>query len=108
MSKRKTYRPGEVKAGHTLFIVVAHFDRQQRRQYGVIEHLVASKRVAEYLEAEYLVDSEFELPPEYVVQHPYRMHPLMANYAADMTDLWKTRKAARAEAERRQAMEDAA
>ena len=93
MSKRKTYRPGEVKAGHTLFIVGAHFDRQQRRQYGVMEYLVASKR---------------EPQPEPGTVHPYRMHPGMAEHALTVTDLWKTRKAARAEAERRQALEDAA
>ena len=92
MSKRKTYRPGEVKAGHTLFIVGAHFDRQHRRQYGVMEYLVASKR---------------EPQPEYGEPHPYRMHPLMAKHAAGVTDLWKTRKAAWAEANRRQALEDA-
>lgn len=93
MSKRKTYRPGEVKAGHTLFIVGAHFDRQHRRQYGVMEYLVASKR---------------EPQPEPGIVHPYRMHPDIAQYAGTCTDLWMTRRAAQAEADRRQALEDAA
>lgn len=94
MSRRKTYRPAEIKAGHTLFIVV------RIRPLGVV--------TAKYGVDEYLVASKREPQPEYGVPHPYRMHPLMAKHAADVTDLWKTRKAAWAEANRRQALEDAA
>ena len=53
----------------------------------------------------YLVGSKREPQPEPGTVHPYRMHPLIAGYAATQTDLWRTHRAAQAEADRRQAIE---
>lgn len=89
MSKRKTYRPEEIRAGNTLFIVT-RVPGQMVNHYGVAEYLVAGKR---------------EPQPEPGTAHPYRMHPLIAGYAASQTDLWKTRRAAQAEADRRMSIE---
>lgn len=89
MSKRKTYRPEEIRAGNTLFIVT-RVPGQMVNHYGVAEYLVASWR---------------EPQPEPGTAHPYRMHPLIAWYAASHTDLWKTRRAAQAEADRRMSIE---
>lgn len=91
MSKRKLYRPDEIRAGKTIHIVTwapgalgGHF--------GVASYLVAGKS---------------EPQPEPNAVHPYRMHPDIALYASTQTDLWKTHRAAKAEAGRRQAIETA-
>ena len=89
MSKRKTYRPEEIRAGNTLFIVT-RAPGQMVNHYDVAEFLVASKR---------------EPQPEPGTVHPYRMHPLIAGYASTQTDLWRTRRAAQAEANRRLGVE---
>ncbi|MEH6501581.1 hypothetical protein [Halopseudomonas aestusnigri] len=89
MSKRRTYRPEEIRAGTTLFIVT-RVPGQMVNHYGVAEYLVASKR---------------EPQPEPGTAHPYRMHPLIAGYAASQTDLWRTRRAAQVEADRRLGIE---
>ncbi|HEJ3062512.1 TPA: hypothetical protein SL272_000844 [Pseudomonas aeruginosa] len=90
MPKRKTYLPHELRAGRTIFIVTSRRDGLGRIHYGIAMHLIAGKR---------------ELQPESMGRHPYRMHPAMARWAESRTDLWKTRRAAQREADRRQAHE---
>lgn len=89
MSKRKLYRPDEIRAGKTIHIVV-------RTSGAIINH---------YGVASYLVAGKSEPQPDPSMVHPYRMHPDIAQYALQQTDLWKTRKAAQAESDRRQAIE---
>lgn len=89
MSKRKTYRPAELKAGKTVFIVT-RVPGHLANHYGVAEYLIAGKR---------------EPQPDPTMCHPYRMHPEIARYAETMTDLWKSRRAAQSEADRRRAIE---
>ena len=86
MSRRKTYRPSELRAGKTIHVVTL-MHAAQGQEYGVASYLIASKR---------------EPQPQPGEVHPYRMHPLVAQYAGTRTDLWKTRRAAQAEANRRQ------
>ncbi|HBO2594056.1 TPA: hypothetical protein L4I31_000589 [Pseudomonas aeruginosa] len=93
MSKRKTYLPRELRAGRTVFIVTSRRYGLGRTHYQVAAHLIAGKR---------------EPQPESMGRHPYRMHPAMALWAESRTDLWKTRRAAQQEADRRQAHEVAA
>lgn len=92
----QTYKPHEIKAGHTLFIVTRQLDQisptRLKATYAVAQYLVASKSEPQYDPSE---------------PHPYRMHPEVAKYAAGVTDAWKTRKAAQREADRRQALEAA-
>lgn len=91
MSKRNTYRPSEIRAGKTIHIVTRSFSRLKGlSDYGVVSYLVAGKH---------------EPQPEPNAVHPYRMHPDIAQYAGTCTDLWKSRRAAQAEANRRQAIE---
>ena len=86
MSKRTTYRPSELRAGKTIWIVtVVH--APMGRVYDVAQHLIAGKR---------------EPQPEPGMVHPYRMHPEMARYAESVTLLFRTRRAALKEAHRRQ------
>lgn len=88
MSQRKTYQPHELRAGRTVFVVTSTLmDHHKPTVYGVAEYLIASKR---------------EPQPQPGEAHPYRMHPKVAHYAAGVTDLWRTRRAALAEASRRQ------
>lgn len=89
MSKRKTYRPGEIRAGKTIHIVV-RTSGSMVNHYGVASYLVAGKS---------------EPQPDPSMVHPYRMHPAVAQYAGTRTDLWKTHRTALAEANRRQAIE---
>jgi len=89
MSKRKTYRSSELKAGKTVHIVTREIG-PMASTYGV---------------ASYLIGSKSEPQPQPGELHPYRMHPLVARFAESRTDAWKTRKAAKAEADRRQAHE---
>lgn len=89
MSKRKTYRPDELRAGRSVFIVTRiALDHAGSCRYEVAEYLIASKH---------------EPQPQPGEAHPYRMHPKVAEYAATVTDLWRTRRAALREAARRQA-----
>ena len=89
--RRKTRRPGEIRAGHTLYIVTSTLtDHASPPTYGVAEYLGAGKR---------------EPQPQPGETHPYRMHPQVARYACTVTDVWRTRKAALREAARRQAAE---
>ena len=92
----QTYKPHEIKAGRTLFIVTRQLDQ-----------VSPTRLKATYAVAQYLVASKREPQPEPGTAHPYRMHPEVARYAADVTDAWKTRRAAQREADRRQALEDA-
>lgn len=93
MSNRRTYLAHELRAGHTVFIVTRAF----------VDHATGEGR---YQVAEYLVASMHEPQPE-PGNHPYRMHPNMARWAASQTDLWRSRRNAKLEAARRQALEDA-
>lgn len=86
MSQRKTYQPHELRAGRTVFIV------NKTRSVGCTEFFVA----------QHLIASKREPQPDPNQAPPYRMHPKMALYAAGVTDLWRTRRAAQAEASRRQ------
>lgn len=87
--RRKTYKASELRAGRTIFIVTRiALDHAGACRYQVAEYLIASKR---------------EPQPEPGQAHPYRMHPKIAQYAATVTDLWRTRRAALREAARRQA-----
>ena len=89
--RRKTRYPGEIRAGHTLYIVTSTLtDHASAPVYGVAEYLVAGKR---------------EPQPQPGEAHPYRMHPKVARYACTVTDVWRTRRAALREAARRQAAE---
>ncbi|WP_447593558.1 hypothetical protein [Aquipseudomonas campi] len=89
--RRKTYRADELRAGRTVFIVTSiSLDHAGTRRYQVAEYLIASNR---------------EPQPQPGEAHPYRMHPKVAKYAAGVTDLWRTRRAALREAARRQAAE---
>lgn len=91
--RRKTRDPGEIRAGHTLYIVTSmRTDHASPPVYGVAEYLVAGKR-------------EPQPQPQPGEAHPYRMHPKVARYACTVTDVWRTRKAALREAARRQAAE---
>lgn len=93
MSNRRTYLAHELRAGHTVFIVTRAF----------VDHATGEGR---YEVAEHLVASKGEPQPE-PGQLPFRMHPDMARWAASKTDLWHTRRDAKREAARRQALEDA-
>ncbi|WJN61347.1 hypothetical protein [Pseudomonas sp. SO81] len=88
MSKRKTYRPDELRAGRTVFIVTRVW----------LDHTACKHEVAEYL-----IAGKHEPQPQPNEVHPYRTHPKVAQYAATVTDLWRTRRAALREAARRQA-----
>lgn len=92
--RRKTYQADELRAGKTVFIVTST----------TIDHGYAPPR---YDVAEYLVGSKGEPQPQPGEIHPYRMHPKVASYAATVTDLWRTRRAALREAARRQAQANA-
>lgn len=87
MSKRKTYQAHELRAGRTLFIVTSAWMGKGGYQFGVSPYLVAGKR---------------EPQPDPGKAHPYRMHPKVAKHAATVTDIWRTHRAAQAEANRRQ------
>ena len=90
--RRKTYHASELRAGRTVFIVTSTTsDHAGPPRYDVAEYLVASKG---------------EPQPQPGEAHPYRMHPKVAEYAATVTDLWRTRRAALREAARRQADAD--
>ena len=93
MSNRRTYLARELRAGHTVFIVTRAF----------MDH---ATREGRYQVAEFLVARMHERPPE-PGNHPYRRHPSMARWAASQTDLWRSRRDAKREAARRQALEDA-
>ena len=88
MSKRQVYLPHELRSGRTVFIVTADYCIGQGPSYGVAEYLITSAR---------------EPQPEPGTRHPYRMHPKIAAYAHDVTDLFRTRRGATREAARRQA-----
>lgn len=87
--RRKTYRASELRAGRTVFIVTKT----------TLDHFGACR----YQVAEYLIASKSEPQPQPGEPHPYRMHPKVARYAATVTDLWRSRRAALREAARRQA-----
>ena len=90
--RRKTYQADELRAGHTVFIVTGTvISHSQAPRYGVAEHVVASKN---------------EPQPQPGEVHPYRMHPKIARYAATVTHLWRTRRAALREAARCQVAAD--
>lgn len=91
--RRKTYHASELRAGRTVFIVTST----------TIDHAGPPR----YDVAEYLVASMGEPQPQPGEAHPYRMHPKVASYAATVTDLWRTRRAALREAARRQAQANA-
>lgn len=90
--RRKTYQASELRAGRTVFIVT-----------GI---LMQHDHPPRYEVAEYLVASKSEPQPQPGELHPYRMHPKVAGYAATVTDLWRTRRAALREAARRQVVVD--
>lgn len=78
MSRRQTYRPGELRVGHTVF--VSYVDHMQPLARPVVlEFLVTSKRG--------------HWPAEGEV-YPYRLRPELVNHIGNHCPLYRTRRAA--------------
>jgi DNA-directed RNA polymerase alpha subunit len=78
MSRRQTYRPDEIRAGHTVFVSYVDVSTPQLRPV-VMEFLVTSKRGYWPAEGEW---------------YPYRLRPELLNYIGNHCPFYRTRRAA--------------
>lgn len=79
MSRRQTYRPGEIRVGHTVFVSYVDWSRGPLPVPVVLEFLVTSKRG--------YWPKEGEL-------YPYRLRPELVNHIGNHCPLYRTRRAA--------------